>query len=68
MHNLYGHMEGYATRQAILQHYPGKRPFVLGRSTFPGSGVNEGKWTGDNNADWNYIYYSIPGTSRLVVV
>lgn len=37
-HNLYGHMEAITTHQALCTIHPEKRPFVLSRSTFPGSG------------------------------
>lgn len=61
VHNLYGHMEGIATRKSMLDVTPGKRPFVLGRSTFIGSGAHVGHWTGDNHSEWDDLYWSIPG-------
>lgn len=39
-HNVYGHMEAQATRESLLQIRPKKRPFVLSRSTFSGSGCS----------------------------
>jgi alpha-glucosidase len=37
-HNMYGLMMANATRYALLARMPGKRPFVLSRSTFAGAG------------------------------
>lgn len=37
-HNLYGHMESRATHHALLQLKPDTKPFMLTRSTFPGTG------------------------------
>jgi alpha-glucosidase (family GH31 glycosyl hydrolase) len=60
LHNLYGHMESIMTRQSLLDISPKKRPFVLSRSTFPGTGVHAGHWTGDNWSSWEHLYLSIP--------
>lgn len=60
VHNLYGHMEAIATRNALIDIDPEKRPFILTRSSFPGSGVYSGHWTGDNWSSWEHLYLSIP--------
>ncbi|KAF9986810.1 hypothetical protein BGZ65_006199 [Modicella reniformis] len=52
-HNLYGHMESRATHHALLAIKPDTKPFILTRSSFPG--------TGDNWSEWSHLYYSIPG-------
>lgn len=41
--------------------FPNKRPVVLSRSTFPGSGKYAVHWLGDNAADWTQMHMSIIG-------
>lgn len=59
MHNLWGHQILNATYQGLLKVFPEKRPFVLGRSTFSGSGKWAGHWGGDNYSKWANMYFSI---------
>ena len=42
MHSLFGHDIINATYSALLEVFPGKRPFIIGRSTFAGSGSQAG--------------------------
>ncbi|KAI0004052.1 glycoside hydrolase family 31 protein [Xylariaceae sp. FL0662B] len=59
-HNLYGHQILNATYHALLNVFPEKRPFIIGRSQFAGSGKWAGHWGGDNYSLWAYMYFSIP--------
>ncbi|KAK1757123.1 glycosyl hydrolases family 31-domain-containing protein [Echria macrotheca] len=52
-HNLYGHMMAGATATALQSLHPGKRPFVLTRSTFAGTGRHAAHWFGDNASTWD---------------
>ncbi|KNG46673.1 glycoside hydrolase family 31 protein [Stemphylium lycopersici] len=60
IHNLFGHQIINATYQGLLSVFPGKRPFIIGRSTFAGSGKWAGHWGGDNASKWAYMFFSIP--------
>ncbi|XP_040378675.1 alpha-xylosidase 1 [Oryza brachyantha] len=57
-HSLYGFSQAIATHRA-LQGLQGKRPFILTRSTFVGSGAYAAHWTGDNKGTWENLRYSI---------
>jgi len=57
-HSLYGFSQAIATHSA-LQGLQGKRPFILTRSTFVGSGAYAAHWTGDNKGTWENLRYSI---------
>ena len=60
VHNLWGFGILRATYNALLNTFPGKRPFVIGRSTFAGAGTVAGHWGGDNLSQWRYMYWAIP--------
>jgi len=60
MHNLWGHGILKATYNALSTVFPGVRPFIIGRSTFSGSGAYAGHWGGDNWSNWPSMIFSIP--------
>ncbi|KAI9817108.1 MAG: hypothetical protein M1827_001220 [Pycnora praestabilis] len=60
VHNLFGHQILNATYNALLNIFPSKRPFIIGRSTFSGSGIFAGHWGGDNFSQFLYMAFSIP--------
>jgi alpha-glucosidase len=43
-HNIFGTMEEITTNAALRTLLPGKRPFIIGRSTFAGVGKYTGHW------------------------
>ncbi|KAK9051098.1 hypothetical protein SSX86_027724 [Deinandra increscens subsp. villosa] len=57
-HSIYGFSQTIATHKG-LQGLQGKRPFILTRSTFVGSGHYAAHWTGDNKGTWDDLKYSI---------
>ena len=60
LQNLFGYQILNATYHALLAAIPGKRPFIIGRSTFSGSGKWAGHWGGDNTSLFAYMFFSIP--------
>ncbi|KAL6547791.1 NAD(P)H-dependent D-xylose reductase (XR) [Orobanche hederae] len=57
-HSIYGFSETVATHKGLLG-LEGKRPFILTRSTFVGSGRYAAHWTGDNKGTWDDLKYSV---------
>jgi len=55
VHNLYGLMESYLTFQTLSKSGKFVYPFILTRSSFPGSGRFSFKWTGDNVSSFEYL-------------
>ena len=56
---MYGHFESIASN-AAMRAVNNKRPFVLTRSSYAGTGHYAAHWSGDNDATWDDLYYSIP--------
>lgn len=57
VHNLYGLTETIATNVALRNL--NKRPFIISRSTFAGTGHYGGHWTGDIQSNWDQMKMSI---------
>lgn len=64
-HNIYGMLMVKASREGILKANPEKRPFVLSRANFLGGHRYAATWTGDNNASWQHLKWSIPMSLNL---
>ena len=63
MHSLYGIMQSKTTYDLWLKgsNLQGRRPFILSRSTFAGSGKYANHWLGDNFSLWEYMKASVAG-------
>jgi alpha-glucosidase len=61
VHNLYGSMMNTNSRAAMEARRPGRRPFIVTRSTFAGDGKRVAKWLGDNLSTWELYRQSIQG-------
>jgi alpha-glucosidase len=68
LHNLYSHTNANATHQALLSVFPGKRPFLLERSTFAGTQAWGGHWLGDSNSNWENMYSTIGQALQMSIV
>lgn len=60
LHNLYALGEAKATRIALQRIFPGKKIFILSRSTFATSGQYTAHWTGDVISSWTEMAATIP--------
>ncbi|XP_029649556.1 lysosomal alpha-glucosidase-like [Octopus sinensis] len=58
LHNLYGITETKVSYSAMV-NIRKKRPFLISRSTFSGSGRYGGHWTGDNSATYKDMASSV---------
>jgi alpha-glucosidase len=67
-HNLHGSTMARTSRAALLARRPGKRPFVLTRSTFAGAGAHAAHWFGDNYSAWDDYRISIKQMLAFVAV
>ncbi|CAL8092195.1 unnamed protein product [Calicophoron daubneyi] len=62
-HNLYGYDHARVTRHVLERIFPGKRSFILTRSSFAGSGRYTAHWTGDVYTTWDDLKKS---TSQII--
>ncbi|XP_033761031.1 sucrase-isomaltase, intestinal-like isoform X1 [Pecten maximus] len=61
VHSLYGHSHAMATHAALKEVMPGKRPFIVTRSSYPGTSKYAAHWLGDNQSQWRQLPWSIVG-------
>lgn len=59
MHNLFGYQSSNASYHALLELFPGQRPFSMSRGTFAGSGRFASHWGGDNTSTWGSMFLAI---------
>lgn len=64
-HNVYGELMSQATREGLAAARPRQRPFVLTRSSRLGGARHAATWTGDNQATWRDLSWSIPMVLNL---
>lgn len=55
VHNLYGMQMARASREGMLRHRPGERPFVITRAGYAGTQRHALVWTGDNTSCWAHL-------------
>ncbi|GAB7353090.1 hypothetical protein MBLNU459_g3633t1 [Dothideomycetes sp. NU459] len=67
VHNLFGYGISNATYHALLNIFPGKRPFTVGRSTFAGSGQVTSHWGGDNTSTFGSMYLAISQALQFMI-
>ncbi|KRX04230.1 Glycoside hydrolase, superfamily [Pseudocohnilembus persalinus] len=60
VHNLYGHLDTYHTYMVMKNKLGIQLPFILTRSSFPGTGKYGQHWGGDNRSNWEFLRVSIP--------
>lgn len=60
LHNTYPYYQSQAT-SSFFSSYLHKRPFILSRSSMPGSNRYSIHWSGDNWSNFEYLSYSIGG-------
>jgi len=68
VHNIYGAMMSEFSYNALEARRPGRRPMVITRSTFAGSGRKVGKWLGDNLSTWELYRNSIQGMLNFAAI
>jgi alpha-glucosidase len=67
-HNLYGQLAAQATREGLLDARPEERPFVLARASHLSGARFAAQWTGDNQATWDDLRWSLSMTLALGLV
>ncbi|MDX1655246.1 MAG: glycoside hydrolase family 31 protein, partial [Candidatus Competibacteraceae bacterium] len=64
-HNQYGLLMAMASRQALDNLDPDRRPFILTRAAWAGIQRYSALWTGDNVSSWKHLRMAISETLNL---
>ncbi|CAH8442749.1 unnamed protein product [Schistosoma mattheei] len=59
LHNMYGYDMARVTHNVLTRMFPDKRPFILTRSSFAGTGLYAAHWTGDVLSNWDSLKTSV---------
>lgn len=65
VHNAYGSEMARASREGIIAHGEGFRPFVITRAGYAGLQRHALVWTGDNSSTWEHLRDVIPQLLNL---
>lgn len=65
VHNIDGSLLMHHTYDALRSVKPDERPFIVGRSTYPGVGKYANHWLGDNYSLWQYLAKNIQGALQF---
>ena len=63
-HNYFGAHQ-IAVTHAWFKANSTKRPFIIGRSTFAGTGKHAGKWLGDSGSNYDDMQRSVTGSMMM---
>ncbi|EAR98617.2 glycosyl hydrolase family 31 protein (macronuclear) [Tetrahymena thermophila SB210] len=58
-HNINGYLHSQSTYKAVKYEMQNPLPFLISRSTIPGSGNYVSHWAGDNNSSYEFMAYSV---------
>ncbi|HEX2786153.1 MAG TPA: TIM-barrel domain-containing protein [Ilumatobacteraceae bacterium] len=64
-HNQYALLMAMGTTAGLLHAMPDKRTFVLSRAGFSGIQRYAANWMGDNLANWDHLWLSVPMATGL---
>ncbi len=64
-HNQYALLMAMGTTAGLLEAMPDRRTFVLSRAGFAGIQRYAANWMGDNMANWDHLWLSVPMAAGL---
>lgn len=59
-HNIYGHLQARAGYEALREHKPDTRPYIVSRSGWAGLQRYAWTWTGDVETSWAGLWQTVP--------